>query len=102
MLNSFAVTGTALYWIGGLVVSCRVRLFEASAVGAGLAEGVSQFVARKTFANVLRHGTVQNFGEGLRADIAQGDLSAMVQATGYNAPVVENGHMRIQGVACAF
>ena len=56
---------------------------------------------REPFANVAGEGTVDDFGKRLLADVAERDLSAMVEATGDNATIVENCNVRVKRAACA-
>ena len=51
---------------------------------------------REPFANVAGEGTVDDFGKRLLADVAERDLSAMVEATSDYATVMKNRNMRIQ------
>ena len=45
-------------------------------------------------------GTVDDFCELLLVDVAERDLSAMVEAAGDYTTIVENRHMRIKRTAC--
>ena len=56
---------------------------------------------RKPFFYILRHWTVDDFCKALFANVTEFNLSAMVEATGDNATVMENGYMRVKRAACA-
>ena len=45
-------------------------------------------------------GSVDDFCERLLVDVAERDLSAMVEAAGDYTTIVENRHMRIKRTAC--
>ena len=66
-----------------------------------MAKWVAEFVLREAFADIAGSGRAENFGEALFFDVAERNLSAMVEATGDNATVMENGYMRIERAACA-
>jgi hypothetical protein len=50
---------------------------------------------------ILRHWTVDDFCKTLFADMSECNLSAMVEATGDNAAVMENGNVRVYSAARA-
>ena len=62
---------------------------------ASLAKWVAEFVLRESFFYIDRFGTVDDFGERLLTDVAERNLSAMVEAAGDNATVMEYGNVRV-------
>ena len=56
---------------------------------------------REPFFYILRYWTVDDFGKALFADMAERNLSAVVEATGDNATVVENCYVRVKCTASA-
>lgn len=66
-----------------------------------MAEGVAQFVLLESFAYIAGEGSFQNFGEALVGDVPEGDLPAVIETAGDDAPVVEYCHVRVEGVARA-
>ena len=71
---------------------------ETLAEGATLAKRVAQFVFLETFAEVRCHGRVKNFRKTLLLNLSKTNLSAMVQATGDNATVVQNSDVSVKRV----
>jgi hypothetical protein len=76
-------------------------LLEPLAERAFLAEWVAQFVLFEPFAQFAGEGRAENFGEVLVGDVPEGDLPAVIETAGDNPAVMENGHVRIEGMACA-
>ena len=56
---------------------------------------------REPFFYVLREWAIDDFGKALFTDVAERNLSAVVEATGDNAPIVENCYVRVKRTACA-
>ena len=57
---------------------------------------------REPFFYIDRFRTVDDFGERLLADVAERDLSTMVEATGDYATVMKNRDMRIKRTTRSF
>ena len=64
-----------------------------------MAERVPQFVLLESFAYIAGEGCLQNFGEALVGDVPEGDLPAVVETAGDDAPIVEYGCVRVEGMA---
>lgn len=66
-----------------------------------MAERVPQFVLLESFAYIAGEGCLQNFGEALVGDVPEGELPAVVETAGDDAPIVEYGCVRVEGMARA-
>ena len=60
---------------------------------------MAQFVFLETFAEILGGRRVKNFGEILVGNVAEGDLSAVIQTACYNSSIMQNGHMGVKRAA---
>jgi len=50
---------------------------------------------REPFFYILHHWAADDFSKALFADVTERNLSAVVEATGDNAPVMENCDVRV-------
>ena len=53
-----------------------------------MTKGMAEFVLFESFAEVLGGRQFKNFREALVGNVSEGDLSAVIEATGDYAPVV--------------
>ena len=56
---------------------------------------------REPFFYILRYWTVDDFGKALFADMAERNLSAVVESTGDNITIVENRYVRVKSTTSA-
>ena len=70
-------------------------LFKSLAEGACLAKWVAEFVLREAFADIAGSGRAENFGEALFFDVAERNLSAMVEAASDYSTVMKNRNVSV-------
>ena len=75
-------------------------LLEPLAKGAFLTERVPEFVLFEPFAYIAGGTRAENFGEALVGDVPEGYLPAVIEAAGDHPAIVQDGCMRIEGMAC--
>lgn len=72
-----------------------ILAFEAFAEGTTLAKGMAELVLFESFTQVLGGRRFKNFREALFCNVSEGDLTAIIEATGDYAPVMQNSYVRV-------